>query len=121
MVTQADRSRRLAALGAGLGALGVALGAFGAHGLEDAVSPDRLETWRTGAQYHLAHALAAVVAGWLGAPRAAGLFLTGIVLFSGSLYALVLLDLAVLGAVAPVGGLAFIAGWAALAVSLWRR
>jgi len=118
---------RLAAVAAGLGALGVALGAFGAHGLQDAVTPERLATWRTGAQYHQIHALAGVAAGVLAALRSSGaarwaarLFLTGIVLFSGSLYALVLLDAAVLGAVAPLGGLSFIAGWAALAVALWR-
>jgi uncharacterized membrane protein YgdD (TMEM256/DUF423 family) len=118
---------RLAAVAAGLGGLAVALGAFGAHGLEDAVTPDRLDTWRTGAQYHLAHALAAVVAFGLAAVRSAGaarwagrLFLAGVALFSGSLYALVLLDLPVLGAVAPFGGLSFMAGWAALAAAIWR-
>ena len=118
---------RLAAVAAGLGGLAVALGAVGAHGLEDAVTPDRLDTWRTGAQYHLAHALAAVVAFGLAAVRSAGaarwagrLFLAGVALFSGSLYALVLLDLPVLGAVAPLGGLSFVAGWAALAAALWR-
>jgi uncharacterized membrane protein YgdD (TMEM256/DUF423 family) len=118
---------RIAAWGAGAGALAVALGAFGAHGLEGAVSPDRLATWRTGATYHLAHALAAVVAGaaaaLTGASAAAWagrLFLAGVALFSGSLYALVLLDLPVLGAVAPLGGLAFIAGWAALGLAAWR-
>ena len=119
---------RLAAVAAGRGVLAVAFGAFGAHGLESAVLPDRLETWRTGAQYHLVHALAAVVAFGLAAARSASaarwagrLFLVGIVLFSGSLYALVLLDLPVLGAVAPLGGLSFMGGWAALAVALWRQ
>ena len=118
---------RTAAVAAGLGALAVALGAFGAHGLEGAVSPERLETWRTGASYGLAHALAGVLAGTLAGLRqsrgvlwAARLFVAGAVVFSGSLYALVLLDLPVLGAVAPVGGVLMIAGWAALAVALWR-
>ena len=118
---------RWAAAAAALGGLAVALGAFGAHGLEGAVAPDRLATWRTGAQYHLAHALAAVVAFALAAFRASGaarwagrLFVVGVALFSGSLYGLVLLDAPVLGAVAPLGGLALIAGWAALAVALWR-
>ena len=111
-----------------LGALAVALGAFGAHALGDAVTPDRLGTWRTGALYHLVHSLAGVAAGVLAAASssraalwAARLFVAGIVLFSGSLYALVLLDLGVLGAVAPLGGGAFIAGWGCLAVALWRR
>ena len=119
---------RIAAVAAGLGALAVALGAFGAHGLEGAVTAQRLETWRTGASYHLAHALAAVVAGALAGLRqsaaalwAARLFVAGAVVFAGSLYALVLLDLPILGAVAPVGGALMIAGWAALAVALWRE
>lgn len=108
------------------GALAVALGAFGAHGLADAVAPERLETWRTGAAYHLAHAVAIAVAavgvrlGWRSGASGA-LFLAGTVLFSGSLYALVLLDLAWLGAVAPVGGACFIAGWLALAWAGWRE
>ena len=118
---------RLAAVGAALGAGAVALGAFGAHGLEDAVTPARLETWRTAAQYHGLHALAVVAAGALGAEGArpslwaARLFLAGIALFSGSLYALVWLDAGWLGAVAPLGGLCLIAGWLALAVAAWRR
>ena len=119
---------RTAAVAAGLGALAVAVGAFGAHGLEGAVSPERLETWRTGASYHLAHALAGVAAGLVAGLRQSGaalwaarLFLTGAAVFAGSLYALVLLDLPVLGAVAPVGGALMIAGWAALAVALWRE
>ena len=119
---------RLAAVAAGLGALTVALGAFGAHGLQDTVTPERLETWRTGATYGLAHALAATLAGLFAGLRAskpalwAGrLLLAGAVVFSVSLYALVLLDLPVLGAVAPVGGLGMIAGWAALAVAAWRE
>ncbi len=125
---RADPGWRLAAVAAALGGLAVALGAFGTHGLADAVTPDRLATWGTAAQYHLVHALAAVGASVLAAMRgsatarwAGRLFVAGVVLFSGSLYALVLLDLGVLGAVAPLGGLAFIAGWGALAVGLWRE
>lgn len=119
---------RLMAWAALAGALAVALGAFGAHGLEGAVPDYRLATWRTGATYHLVHALAAALAGVLavlGASDAAlwagRLFLAGVLLFSGSLYGLVLLDLPVLGAVAPLGGLGFIAGWGALGVAAWRR
>ena len=127
-MTSGSAGRRWAAAAAALGAVGVALGAFGAHALEDAVTPDRLETWRTAAQYHLVHALAGVVAGALAAVSssraalwAARLFVVGVALFSGSLYALVLLDLGVLGAVAPLGGGAFIAGWGLLGVALWKR
>lgn len=108
------------------GALAVAFGAFGAHALAEAVAPERLDTWQTAASYHMAHALATGLAalasesGWK-ARWAGGLFLLGIVLFCGSLYLLVLLDLPVLGAIAPLGGLAFIAGWAALALAAWWR
>lgn len=114
--------RLLLAVGAVSGAIAVATGAFGAHGLVSLVTPERLATFRTGASYHLAHALAVVLAALVAAHvpgravRAAGwLFIAGTVLFSGSLYALVLLDLPVLGAVTPLGGVAFIAGWLALA------
>ncbi|HLT46555.1 MAG TPA: DUF423 domain-containing protein [Rubricoccaceae bacterium] len=124
-----DRSSRLfVGLGAVSGALAVAAGAFGAHALEGAVAAERLATWATAAHYHLAHALALVAAGLVAAHRpgrlvrAAGwLFLAGTVLFAGSLYALVLLDLPALGAVTPLGGVAFIAGWGCLAAGVWRR
>ena len=117
----------LFALAAVSGAIAVAMGAFGAHALEGAVAPARLETWRTGAAYALGHAapalIASALAAWTGARSAhaaAILFLLGSALFSGSLYALVLLDLPVLGAVAPLGGAAFIAGWGTLAWTGWR-
>jgi uncharacterized membrane protein YgdD (TMEM256/DUF423 family) len=105
-----------------LGALGVALGAFGAHALRDRVEPRLLEVWQTGVHYHLVHALALLAAAWV-AQRATGsqatlagwLFVAGIVLFSGSLYAMTLTGIRALGAVTPVGGLAFIAGWLLLA------
>ena len=106
--------------GALAAALGVAAGAFGAHALQDAVTADRLATWRTGASYAQVHALALV----LGAARpalrlgaVAALFLAGLLLFSGSLFALVLLDQPWLGAITPLGGLSWIAGWGLLA---WR-
>ena len=127
-MTTADRSvRRLLTLAALSGAVAVAAGAFGAHGLRDAVTPERLDVWKTGAAYGLAHALAGLFAAQMGresvwARRAGTLFLVGTLLFSGSLYALVLfgaagLDAGWLGAVTPLGGVAFIAGWTALAVS----
>lgn len=109
--------------GAVLGALGVLAGAFGAHGLEGQVSAERLHTFATGASYHLWHALALVLTGAVArqrSPRAsltwAGLcFAIGVVLFSGSLYALVLLDAPMLGMITPLGGLTLVAGWALLA------
>ena len=121
----ASRVARLVAAGAVLAAVAVAAGAFGAHALREAVEPERLATWQTAAQYGLAHALAAVLAGLFahaGVPRAAlagGLFVAGSLLFSGSLYALVLFDMPALGAVTPLGGVAFIAGWLVLAGGAW--
>jgi uncharacterized membrane protein YgdD (TMEM256/DUF423 family) len=103
-----------------VGALGVALGAFGAHGLKGVVSdPALLVTWETAARYHLIHALAlGLVAAHPGQPKlAGGLFIIGMLLFSGSLYLLVLSEQRWLGAITPLGGLALIAGWLALAFS----
>ena len=114
------------------GCLAVLLGAFGAHALRTHLSalPDgehRLRVWETAAHYHLIHALAvaaaALVAGrtQTGLASAAGLcFLGGIVLFSGSLYAMGLTGVRALGAITPFGGLSFIAGWALLALAAWR-
>jgi uncharacterized membrane protein YgdD (TMEM256/DUF423 family) len=109
-------------LAAALGFLGVALGAFGAHGLRERLSPAMLEVYRTGVLYHLLHAVAllavALGAGHLARPRVvAALFTAGIVLFSGSLYALALTGARALGAVTPFGGLLFMAGWATLAIN----
>ena len=122
-----DTARVLFALSALSGAVSVAAGAFGAHALDGAVSPDRLNTWRTAAAYGLAHAVPALLASWMAARLASrpalwasGLFLAGTLVFSGSLYALVLLDAAWLGAVTPLGGVAFIAGWLALGRAGWK-
>lgn len=116
------RAQKWLAAAAVSGAVAVAMGAFGAHAIRDAVSDARLATWQTGAAYHLAHSVLAVFAAFWGrrsvwALRATRFFLLGVLLFSGSLYALVLLDLPVLGAVTPLGGVAFIAGWISLAVA----
>jgi uncharacterized membrane protein YgdD (TMEM256/DUF423 family) len=111
-------------IGALAGFIGVALGAFGAHGLRSRLSADMLAVFETGVRYQMYHALAILIValaaarldGWL--IRAAGwLFTGGIVLFSGSLYALALSGITVLGAVTPIGGLAFLAGWACLAIA----
>src|SRR5262245_37739030 len=111
-------------LAAVLGFLGVALGAFGAHGLKKRLASvsdgaDRMAWWQTGSQYHLIHALAVGFAGVV-ASRAPGgtiagwLFAGGIALFSGSLYAMTLTGKRALGAVTPIGGVFFLAGWIAL-------
>jgi len=109
-----------------LGASGVVLGAFGAHGLEARVGPDRLASWNTAVDYHLLHAVALLALALFHAATGrrisgpAALFTAGVVLFSGSIYALVLGGPGWLGPVTPLGGLSFIAGWLAL-VALARR
>ena len=115
------------AWGAWLGALGVVLGAFGAHGLKTRVSADMLEVWETGARYHLVHALALLATGWAASRwpgawvTAAGwLFLLGMLIFSGSLYALSLSGVRALGAITPIGGLCLIAGWVCLGMAAVR-
>ena len=112
------RSSSLVASAAVLGFFGVALGAFGAHAL--GLEGKDLETWHTAGQYHVAHALAAILAAMLGVPRAGWLFIGGAVLFSGSLYLLVVTGQRWLGPVTPLGGLCFLAGWALLAYEAMR-
>lgn len=110
-----------------LAAAAVAAGAFGAHALRAKLSPDLLSVWQTAVLYHALHALALFGVGLLllarpelAAARVAGwLFVGGIVVFSGSLYALTLSGLRPLGAITPLGGLALIAGWLALAWAAW--
>jgi uncharacterized membrane protein YgdD (TMEM256/DUF423 family) len=106
-----------------LGALAVALGAFGAHALENRLSADLLSTYEVGVRYHFYHALAllgvvAVLSRWPAsniAVAAGWLFVIGIVIFSGSLYLLAFTGVRWLGAITPIGGVAFIAGWICLA------
>ncbi len=105
-------------LGSVFGLLGVVTGAFGAHALEDRVAPDMLDIWETGVRYQMYHALALFGAAWLyqqtesvTALVAGWAFAVGILVFSGSLYVLVLSDVRGLGAITPVGGLALIVGW----------
>ena len=117
-------SKQTLASGAMLGALGVALGAFGAHALRGSLSAADLATFETAVRYQLVHAVALVaLAGWtervpsrkLG--WASRLWVLGAVIFSGSLYLLVLLDQRWLGAITPFGGVALIAGWLLVAAS----
>ncbi|WP_242346123.1 DUF423 domain-containing protein [Anaeromyxobacter terrae] len=120
--------RTFLALGAISAAISVAAGAFGAHALKARLSPDLLAVFETGARYEMYHALGLVAAAWAAARYggaapawAGGLFVIGTLLFSGSLYALALTGVRALGAVTPFGGVAFIAGWVALALSALRR
>jgi uncharacterized membrane protein YgdD (TMEM256/DUF423 family) len=119
------REQILTALAAASGFCGVAAGAFAAHGLTD---PGARELMRTGSTYQLVHALAALACAALGGQglrltsATTALFLAGTALFSGSLYALALGAPHLVGAVTPIGGLCFLAGWAALvAATLLRR
>jgi uncharacterized membrane protein YgdD (TMEM256/DUF423 family) len=105
----------------------VAAGAFGAHALKARLPPELLIVFETGVRYQLVHSLALLAVAWAvvrwpgRATTFAGvLFLAGIVLFSGSLYALALTGSRTLGIVTPFGGVAFIAGWASLAWGAWR-
>jgi uncharacterized membrane protein YgdD (TMEM256/DUF423 family) len=109
--------------------LAVALGAFGAHGLKDRLSSDMLSVYQTGVQYQMYHALALILVALLSSqlPQsttvnwAGWLFFIGIVLFSGSLYALSLSGIKILGAITPLGGLAFLAGWFMLVLSALKQ
>jgi uncharacterized membrane protein YgdD (TMEM256/DUF423 family) len=117
------------ALGALSGFISVAAGAFGAHALRVRLDPGALAVFETGARYQMYHALGLLAVAWAvsrwpgpWAGRAGWLFVAGTLLFSGSLYALALSGLRWLGAVAPIGGVAFLAGWICLALAArWAR
>lgn len=109
-------------LGALFGLVGVALGAFGAHALRGSLTPADLATYETAVRYQLYHALALLATAWAfgrwgpGAITLAGwLFVAGILVFSGSLYVLVLAGQRWMGALTPIGGICFLAGWSLLA------
>jgi len=109
------------------GFTGVALGAFAAHGLKHQISPEYLAVFQTGSHYQLIHALALFGVGLLALQRpgrlvnlAGGLFVAGILLFSGSLYLLTLSGVRGLGMVTPFGGVAFLLGWLSLGLVAWR-
>lgn len=121
-------SRRILACAALLGAVAVVLGAFGAHALRATLDDRAIAIWQTGVDYQFRHVLALLALGLLArtqATRAMVLascaWILGIVLFSGSLYALALGAPRAIGAVTPLGGLCFIIGWLALAWAVWRR
>ncbi|HWP65381.1 MAG TPA: DUF423 domain-containing protein [Candidatus Limnocylindria bacterium] len=117
--------RTFLALGAVLAGLAVAAGAFGAHGLRGRLAPEMLDVFETAARYQMYHALgllavAWAVARWPAAAVAGWCMLAGVVVFCGSLYVLSLTGMRWLGAVTPLGGLAFMAGWLLLALAAWR-
>jgi uncharacterized membrane protein YgdD (TMEM256/DUF423 family) len=116
--------RLFGGLGAGAALLAVALGAFGAHALRGRLGTDALATFEVGVRYHMYHALGLLVvalarARWPAATAAGWLFVAGIIVFSGSLYGLALGGPRWLGAITPLGGLAFLLGWARLAWAAW--
>ncbi|MBH1971901.1 DUF423 domain-containing protein [Moraxellaceae bacterium AER2_44_116] len=116
-------------LGAFNMALAVMLGAFGAHGLKAKVTPEQLAWWHTGCEYHVYHALALFGIGvlmasqpqWSWAKNPAWCLQVGIVIFSGSLYAMTLGAPRWFGAITPIGGMAFIIGWLWLAYASWQQ
>lgn len=110
-----------------LGCLAVALGAFGAHALKARLDAPALDVWRTAVEYHFYHALALLGVALLmqrsPAPAlhwAAAFFALGVLLFSGSLYALALSNVRGLGAITPIGGVLFLLGWATLLAAALR-
>ena len=120
-------SGRCLQIAAVLGFLAVTFGSFGAHGLKGNISPAALETFEIGVRYQMYHALALFGVGLLmkgldpipkGLKNSALAFLIGIALFSGSLYLLAITGFKALGAVAPIGGVAFLVGWFLLAISV---
>jgi uncharacterized membrane protein YgdD (TMEM256/DUF423 family) len=119
--------RLFASLGACFGFLAVLAGAFGAHALRSRLSPDLLAVFETAARYQMYHALALLAVAWVAsrspAPLTAwagALFVVGTVLFSGSLYLLALTGARWLGAITPLGGVAFLAGWGCLVLAVWK-
>jgi uncharacterized membrane protein YgdD (TMEM256/DUF423 family) len=115
-------------LGAVFALLAVGAGAFGAHALRQRLDPDLLDVFETAVRYQMFHALALIATAWAvsrwpasPAEWAGWLFLAGILLFSGSLYLLSLTGVRWLGAITPLGGVAWLAGWAVLAYSAWRN
>jgi len=120
-ITARMQTRTVLVLGSLLGLLAVAAGAFGAHGLSEQDS----QVFKTGAEYQMYHALALILCGLLAGrgyrPNVAvWAFLLGVILFSGSLYLMVLTGTKWLGAITPIGGVLFLVGWLALALRAWQ-
>src|SRR3981081_1572143 len=121
--------RTFVLIGALAGVVGVGLGAFGAHGLRGRLSPEMLAVFETGVRYQMYHALALMLTAAIMMTGPAGVhgrtlavagwsFIAGMLLFSGSLYLLAVTGVTVLGAITPLGGVAFLLGWACLAIAM---
>ncbi len=108
-------------------ALAIGLGAFGAHALKDVLIPERLHTWETAVTYHMWHALGMMLLAIVSKifevdlKTPINLILSGIVIFSGSLYVLCLTDISWFGAITPVGGICFILGWLVVMVQIIKQ
>ncbi|MHA7580488.1 DUF423 domain-containing protein [Paenibacillus vandeheii] len=121
--------RKWMMMGAVLTMLSVVIGAFGAHMLKESIGADAIAVYETGVQYHMIHAIGLLIigltAGQLGPSTklkwAARLLFIGIIVFSGSLYVLSISGIKILGAITPIGGVAFIVGWLLLAMDVWQR
>lgn len=120
--------KRTLSIAAVSGMTAVMLGAFGAHALKKVISPEMLDVFKTGVQYQFYHTFALLAVGILmhfGESKAlkwsANMFLIGMILFSGSLYALTLTNIKMLGVITPFGGVAFIAGWVMLIAHLRKQ
>jgi uncharacterized membrane protein YgdD (TMEM256/DUF423 family) len=114
-------------VGAIMAFLAVALGAFGAHALKNRLTPDMLDIFEVGVRYHMYHALGLLAVAWAtsrwpesNVTAAGWAFIVGIIIFSGSLYILSMTGMRWFGAITPLGGLAFLIGWAILVWSLGR-
>jgi uncharacterized membrane protein YgdD (TMEM256/DUF423 family) len=127
-IIQFYKMKKTLIAGALLMAAAVLLGAFGAHALKDQLTPQMLAIYHTGVDYQFYHSIGLLIIGltglhfpskWL--DRAGVLLIAGIVLFSGSLYVLALTGIKAIGAITPIGGLSFVAGWICLAIGLWKK
>jgi len=121
-------SRSILLIAALLLALAVILGAFGAHALKERLTADMMQVYETGVKYHFYHALGLLLVGVLAIQMPSTLMnwsaiclIAGIVIFSGSLYVLAITGIKWLGAITPIGGLSFIAGWVLLALAIWKK
>lgn len=122
------KSRTILICGAIFAALAVIFGAFGAHALKTQLSPEMLQVYKTGVEYHFYHAIGLILIGLTGfqypskrITRAGILISAGIVLFSGSLYLLAVSGIKILGIITPVGGILFVAGWILFAAGILKH
>jgi uncharacterized membrane protein YgdD (TMEM256/DUF423 family) len=121
-------SKTILMIAALLMALAVGIGAFGAHGLKSHLSEEMIQVYKTGVEYHFYHALGLLLIGVLSLSISSGwlnwsafMLTAGIILFSGSLYVMAITGIKWLGAITPLGGLSFIAGWILLLIAVWKK